>query len=254
MIRNVPFAIAALPLLALAACGDPVTEASVADEDFASESAALEAEPQAVSRAIDAGDFAGLELGAKVEGPQGSEVKTSLSNEMGVLAEVTSYVACPAGMAICNPSASPAGTIYTYVHIVNPGENMAPRTLARTATDEDEAATSIAFMMAAPAFGFTGEAGYSRSEANAAGGQQLDVVVTCEEDGQIFWTITPGEDGNGWASGEPITFYWRSTLPPAGPSPVYSIRTNSANAVGPGPYPAADDSANNACTASSTRA
>ncbi len=248
MIRNFTLATATLPALALAACGDPVTEGSVADEDFALESADRESEVQARSRTIEAGDFAKLDLGAKVEGPQGSEVKTSLSNEMGVLAEVTSYVACPAGMAICNPSASPAGTVYTYVHVVYPGEDRP----SRSGSNGADAEKANAFMMAAPAHGFTGEAGFSRSEAIAAGGQQLEVVVTCEEDGQIFWTINPGADGEQWTTGEPLTFFWRSTLPPAGPSPVYSIRTNGVTAIGPGPYPAASETATNACTASST--
>lgn len=243
--------IIALSALALAACGDPVTDRSIADEEPSTAGVAVVDEPQAESRPIDAGDLASLDLGARVEGPQGNEVSTSLSNELGVLAELVSYVACPAGMAICNPSAAPQGTVYTYVHVVNPGENMNSRGGDGNSPGED-AERSMVFMMAAPAHGFTGEAGYSRAEASAAGGSQVEVQVSCEEDGQIFWTVNLGDE-NGWTSGEPITFYWRSTLPPTSPAPVYSLRVNGVTAVGPGPYPAEDPAAPNACMASSTR-
>lgn len=243
--------IIALSVFAVAACGDPVTDRSIADEEPLAQVAAEEDGGLAESRTLEAGDLAGLDLGGRIEGPQGNEVKTSLSNELGVLAELVSFVACPGGMAICNPSAAPQGTVYTYVHVVKPGENMNTRGGDGNSPGED-AKRPMVFMMAAPAHGFTGEAGYSQAEASAAGGSQVEVQVSCEEDGQIFWTVNLGDD-NGWTSGEPITFYWRSTLPPASPAPVYSLRVNGVTAVGPGPYPAEDPAASNACMASSTR-
>lgn len=244
-----PFLIA--PVLLLAACGDPVGE-RVEDVSNDLEVATTDGEAEALSRAIEPGDFADLELGAKFVGPQGPEVKTSLSNEAGILADITSYVACPAGMDVCDPATAPEGTVYTYVHIVYPGEDMDPTTGAGAGPDDVDVESAVAFMMSAPAYGFTGEAGYSAAEVAAAAGPNAKVVVTCEMDGEIFWTISAGDGGNQWEDAEPITFYWRSTLPPAGPAPVYSIRANNVTATGEGPYPAQNAKATNACTSSST--
>ncbi|QFT77805.1 hypothetical protein [Erythrobacter sp. THAF29] len=243
------------PVLLLAACGDPVGERIDDDLDAVPNDldvATTDGEVEALSRAIEPGDFADLELGARIVGPQGTEVKTSLSNEAGILADITSYVACPAGMEECDPSTAPEGTVYTYVHIVYPGEDMDPRSGAGTGTDDVDVESAAGFMMTAPAYGFTGEAGYSSAEVAAAAGTSVNVVVSCEMDGQIFWTVNAGDGGDQWEDAEPITFYWRSTLPPAGPSPVYSIRANGVTATGEGPYPAENPAATNACTASST--
>ncbi|MBV7267153.1 hypothetical protein KCG45_13255 [Erythrobacter sp. WH131] len=211
--------------------------------------ATTDGEAAALLSAIDPGDFADLELGAKIVGPRGPEVKTSLSNEVGILADITSFVACPAGMETCDPNTAPEGTIYTYVHIVYPGEDMDPTTGAGAGTDDIDIESAAAFMMTAPAHGFTGEAGFSKAEAVAAAGSSINIVVTCEEDGQIYWTANAGDGGDQWEDAEPITFYWRSTLPPAGPAVSYAIRANGASASGEGPYPAKDDNATNACTA-----
>lgn len=239
------------PFLLLAACGDPVGErADEVPNDL--DVATTDGEAEVLSSAIEPGDFGELELGAKIVGPQGPEVKTSLSNEAGILADITSYVACPAGMEQCDPATAPEGTVYTYVHIVDPGEDMDPRTGAGIGTDDIDVESAAAFMMTAPAYGFTGEAGYSSAEVMAAVGTSVNVVVTCEMDGQIFWTVNAGDGSDQWEDAEPVTFYWRSTLPPAGPSPVYSIRANDVTATGEGPYPAPDAGASNACTASST--
>ena len=244
------------PLLLLAACGDPAGDRSNLDEVEPATTdldvSTTDGELAAMSRAIDAGDFADLQLGAKIVGPRGPDVQTSLSNEAGIFADITSYVACPAGMESCDPATAPEGTVYTYVHIVYPGEDMDPSTGAGTGPDDVDVESAAAFMMNAPAHGFTGEAGYSSAEAVAAAGSSINVVVTCELDGQIFWTVNAGDGGDQWEDGEPITFYWRSTLPPAGPAPNYSIRANDVAAIGEGPFPAPSDMASNACTASST--
>lgn len=233
-------------LLALGACAE-------ADNDAAElEVATTDGEANALARAIEPGDFADLALGAKIVGPRGPEVKTSLTNEAGTFADITSYVACPDGMDVCDPANAPEGTIYTYVHIVYPGEDMDPTTGAGEGTDDADIETASAFMMSAPAHGFTGVAGFSKAEAIAAAGERVEVVMTCEDDGALYWTVNAGDGGNQWEDAEPLTFYWQSTLPPAGPANSYAIKANDVTANGEGPYPAADPDAINACTAPST--
>ena len=63
------------------------------------------------------------------------------------------------------------------------------------------------------------------------------------------WTVSAGDGGDQWGQGEPLTFYWQSTLPPAGPSDQYRLSANYTAATGAGPYPAASDTATNACLA-----
>ncbi len=240
------FLIASPLVLALAACG------GTADDTAELEVATTDGETEALASAIDAGDFADLSLGAKIVGPRGPEVKTSLSNEAGNLADITSYVACPADMDVCDPKTAPKGTIYTYVHIVFPGEDMDPTTGSGEGADDTDIESASAFMMSAPAHGFTGNAGFSKAEAIAAAGEGVEVVTTCEENGALFWTVNSGDGGNQWEDAEPLTFYWQSTLPPAGPANSYAIKANDVTANGEGPYPAADPEVTNACTAPST--
>ncbi len=228
--------------LAIAACGGP-------DEDAAElDVATTDGEAAALADAVEPGDFADLELGAKIVGPQGPEVKTSLSNEGGVLADITSYVACPAGMEECDPATAPEGTIYTYVHVVYPGEDMDPTTGAGDGPDDVDVEMATAFKMVAPALGFTGMAGFSKAEAISAGGEKMQVVVTCDATGALIWTVNAGDGGDQWEDAEPMTFYWQSTLPPAGPAPHYEIHANEVSAVGDGPYPGPDAQASNACS------
>ena len=199
--------------------------------------------------ALEPGDFADLELGAKIVGPQGPEVKTSLSNEAGILADITSYVACPAGMEECDPATAPEGTIYTFVHQVFPGEDMDPSTGAGEGPDDVDVESATGFKMTGPAHGFTGMAGFSKAEAVAAAGDSVQVVITCDADGSLIWTVNAGDGGNQWEDAEPLTFYWQSTLPPAGPAERYEIRANDVSGTGNGPYPAAAAEATNACLA-----
>ncbi|RGP40710.1 hypothetical protein BPTFM16_00998 [Altererythrobacter insulae] len=239
----------ALPITlatALAACGE--NEYEMAELEVAT----TDGETEALARALEPGDFADLNLGAKIEGPRGPEVKASLGNEVGNLADITSYVACPEGMEVCDPKTAPEGTIYTYVHIIYPGEDMDPMTGSGDGPDDIDIEEANAFMMAAPAHGFTGNAGFSKAEAVVAAGPMVDVVVTCEENGAIFWTVNPGDGGNQWEDAEPLTFYWQSTLPPAGPATAYSIRANDVTGIGEGPYPAKNPEHSNACTSLST--
>ncbi|MEE4200684.1 hypothetical protein [Erythrobacter sp.] len=241
MIRPYPtLACLAASALTLAACD--------AEEESAElEVATTDGEAAALANAVDPADFAELELGAKIVGPQGPEVKTSLSNEAGILADITSYVACPAGIDPCDPASAPEGTVYTYVHIVYPGEDMDPSTGAGDGPDDADIEMATGFRMIAPALGFNGVAGFSNAEAIAAAGDGVEVVVTCDDAGALIWTVNAGDGGNQWEDAEPLTFFWQSTLPPAGPAAHYEIRTLEASGAGEGPYPGPDADASNAC-------
>lgn len=224
---------------ALAACS---AETEPEDNTLVAENEELEVAVEALEQ----GDFADLELGAKIVGPQGEEVKARLTNETGAFADITSYVACPAAMTECDPATAPEGTIYTYVHIVYPGEDNDPTTGSGDGVDSSDVETTEAFRMTMPSHGFTGGVGFSQGEAEAAIGKPMLIVASCHEQG-IAWTVEEGDGGNQWGQGEPITFYWQSTLPPAGPANAYEVFANYTAAGGPGPYPAARDGATNVC-------
>ena len=226
--------------LALAACSN---EAEVEeDTDLAAEPE----EAEVAAEAIPFKDFADLELGAKIVGPQGDEVISRFSNETGAFADVRSYVACPAGMDPCDPATAPESTIYTYVHVVYPGEDNDPDTGSGTGNDASNVETMESFRMTMASHGFNGVAGFSRAEAVNALGDIGTIVINCHENG-IDWTVEEGDGVNQWGQAEPITFFWQSTLPPAGPADAYEVFANYTSAIGPGPYPAASDGATNAC-------
>ena len=233
-----------MALLALAACSGEVDDNETSDLDRVES----DGQAEAAIEALPAGDFMDLQLGAKIVGPQGPEVKSRLMNAEAAFADMTSYVACPAGMDPCDPATAPEGTVYTYVHIVYPGEDNDASTGSGAGNDSSNVETTEAFRLIMPAHGFTGRAGYAKDEAQAAIATS-DIVITCHDQG-LAWTIEEGDGGDQWAQGEPITFWWQSTLPPAGPSDAYEIFANYTAAQGAGPYPAASDSATNACTVS----
>ncbi|WP_271077921.1 hypothetical protein [Aurantiacibacter sp. MUD61] len=234
-----PAAVSALTL-ALAACGD---EPAV---DETTELAAEDEDVEVAAQSRDVTDFADLELGAKIVGPQGPEVKSRMVNAEAAFADITSYVACPLGMDPCDPATAPEGTIFTYVHIVYPGEDNDPSTGSGDGNDSSDVETMESFRMTMPSHGFTGVAGYSIAESEAAVGEIGTIVISCHEDG-IAWTVEEGDGGDQWEQAEPITFFWQSTLPPAGPSEAYEVFANYTAAQGPGPYPAADETVTNAC-------
>ena len=181
----------ALPLaLMLASCGpdadDPPTDLETAESDGAAE---------ALARNIEAVDFLDLTLGAKIVGPQGTEVETALSNPEGNFADMRSYVACPADMSECDPATAPEGTVYTYVHVVYPGEDNEPDSGSGEGADSSDVERATAFRMTRPATGFTGAVGYSKNEAMAAIGAKAEVVVTCN-DGALVWTVSAGDGGD----------------------------------------------------------
>ena len=231
--------------LALAACSENADEQAVTDLNRVE----TDGEAEAAAEALTAGDFAALRLGAKIVGPQGDEVSGALGNAEGNFADIRSFVACPAGMDPCDPATAPEGTIYTYVHVVYPGEDNDPDTGDTSANTSSDVERATEFRLMMPAHGFTGDAGYSKAEAMAAIGAKADVVVTCHQGG-LVWTVNAGDGGNQWEQAEPLTFYWKSTVPPAGSSDAYAIFANYTAAEGPGPYPAANGGARNACEAS----
>jgi hypothetical protein len=243
--RNL-FGLSALAI-ALAGCSAEPTPSEVRDQEVTDLNRAdTTSEAVAKAKAMPAGDFTELRLGAHLGGGKAEGVTTAMTNDAGSFADLRSFVACPAGMAACDPATAPAGTVYTYVLVVYPGgDNAAAKGVGSQNTASDiERATSLRMTM--PAHGFTGNAGYAKPEALAAIGPKADVVVTCDA-GKIVWTVSAGDGGNQWEQKEPLTFYWQSTLPPAGTAKAYAFGADSTEAVGSGPYPAATEGVANAC-------
>ena len=189
-------------------------------------------------RSLVAAGFAELNLGPKIEGPQGSEVEDTPMFEGRELYRIESYVACPAfdpdasgeddGAAsaattiednVCDPSTRPAGTIYTYVHQVTPLEGSDGPTTA--------------FRMTAPATGFDNTVGFDRAQAEAALGEGYTVDIEIENR-RLVWRI---EKSDGWNAGETMTFFWRSTLAPEGPGEGYCLDNQEGCAAATGPLP-----------------
>ena len=239
LLRPALAAFAAISTVACASEPDP--------DDVDIDVATTDGEAEAMAREIPAGDFADLPLGAKIVGPRGPEVKVRLSNEAGAFADMTSYVACAGGVDPCDPNNVPAGMPFTYVHTVYPGEDNDPTTGSGAGADSSDVESATRFMMTQPAHGFTGDAGFSVAEVISAVGNRARVVVTCV-DGGLAWTIDAGDGGNQWEQGEPITFWWQSTEPPAGPAKAYAIKANNVTATGEGPLPAPAEGGSKGCT------
>ena len=180
-------------------------------------------------RTLVAADLDLSKLGAKIVGPQGSEVETQLASTNRQFGTMTSYVACPEGTEDCNPATMSEGTLYTYVHsitlldepITQPSEGPAaieaPPTLFRTT----EAVS-----------GFDGAIGYLRGEAEAALGAS-DAISVSVEAGRLTWRVRQGV----WKPGATITFWWRSTMPPQGPAEAYLFEIDGNQVSATGPFP-----------------
>jgi hypothetical protein len=239
------FAVSALAL-SLAACSDPTPD-TVQDRQVTDlNSVNTDGKAAAQAKALPAGDFTELRLGGKIRGPQGFELIGAMANDSGSFADLRAYVACPAGTIVCDPKTQPEGTVYTYAFVVYPGGDNDPASgigANNTASDIERA---TAFRMVMPAHGFTGNAGYAKSEALAAIGPKADVVISCDHGG-LVWTVSAGDGGNQWEQKEPLTFYWQSTLPPAGSAKAYVFDADSTFSTGSGPYPVAKEGAQNAC-------
>lgn len=204
--------LAALPLVLLAACSQsPEAPTPTPSTVVTPEVSRTPDKPHTLVPA----DFTALKLGARLTG---SETSGAFVSDRQTLAEVSSYVACPEGVVACDTKALPPGTIYTYVHTVVPGKTVASATLFRTAR---------------PAAGFANGVGYDNDQAAAALGPDGQIDVSADN-GALVWRVIGGD---GWKAGEPITFYWQSTLPPASPADAYLVETDGSVAIGSGPFP-----------------
>jgi hypothetical protein len=228
--------------LALAACSDDPTPREVQDQEV-TDLGKVDSNSEAIAKAksIPAGDFTEFTLGGRTV-----EKTVAMANSAGSFADLRSFVACPKGMDPCNPKTAPEGTVYTYVMVVYPGGDNDDDTGIGSHNTASDIERATAFRMTMPAHGFTGKAGYAKPEALAAIGPKADVVVSCDA-GKIVWTISAGDGGNQWEQKEPLTFYWQSTLPPAGSASAYAFDADSTEATGSGAYPAAKQGAKNAC-------
>ena len=209
----------ALPcLVSLAACGSATPEPEASPEP-----------KQVVTgpRTLIAAGFGELELGAKIEGPQGPEVTDKVGGPDGDLFEIVSYVACPDSAddammdssASCVPSERGPDTIYTYVH--------------RVTLSDGVSGPVAAFRMSAPATGFNNAVGYDRDQAEAAFGADYTVDIAIENE-RLAWRI---EVSDGWEAGETMTFFWRSTVPPEGPGEGYCVDIEGECVAATGPLP-----------------
>lgn len=172
-----------------------------------------------------------LTLGARIVGPVGPEVNTSLVNATGdSLGDLESSVSCPAGFAACVPPTNPPGTIYTYVHDVTPGvdsTNNAPFLPQPPVVPFNDVTE---FSLGFDAAGFNGVAGFSFSGAADAGGT---FGIELLSDGSLVWTA----NGTYWGTGEKIAFFWQTTQPPSGPGGVYEASNGITSGTGAGPLP-----------------
>lgn len=210
-------AFAALATLAAGACGDPAEEA---DEPLAVATPAVSQGP----RRLIAEPLNLAALGPRIAGPQGEEVESAIEG----VGTMVSYVACPAsvGSETCDPASLPDDTLYTYVHQV---------TLAEDRTGEGLGDARV-FRTIEPAPGFALTIGYDTDAAEAALGEGYDIRTEIE-DGELIWRVVAGD---GWQAGETLTFYWRSTLPPAGPAEAYGLEVDGVESVAGGPFPLPD--------------
>jgi hypothetical protein len=112
------------------------------------------------------------------------------------------------------------GTNYTYVHTVNP--SLDNNQLLNTQFNIN---------------GFTGTAGWSFSDAFAAGGAGDDTDFDISDFDQLSWksNIPPGF---GWDAGESISFFFVSTRPPTiGDYNLIGLESGTAQSFQPSPVP-----------------
>lgn len=232
-------ALAALPLLVLADCS---SEPEPAPSPTPSATMAAE-------RTLVASGFDRAMLGARIEGPEGSEVEAEVAAGGKTIGTVTSYVACPARTATCDPATMPEGTIYTYVHRIAlalpPSPTPAPTPLPTASGTTEPAAPPVAeigptfFRMTRPAPGFNLSVGYDMEQAEAALGDPDALTVKLDQN-QIVWRVT---GGSGWKPGATITVWWQSSEPPAGPQRAYQLQVSGQPGTARGPFPAEENSA-----------
>lgn len=197
----------------------------------------------AAPRTLIAADLDLATLGAKIEGPQGTDPEVAVMAGGKEIARIVSFVACPGGMKTCVPATLPEGTVLTYVHTivpasVEPAGTPSPRPTGTDTALPAEVPPSL-FRMTRAAPGFRGGVGYSRGEAQVALGAPDPITVTVD-DGQLIWRVTAGP---GWKPGAPVTVWWQTTAPPAGPQEAFQLELASDTAKVRAPFPAAEDKA-----------
>lgn len=208
--------------LALAACGEKEPEVAPTPTPTV-------AQPRALAPA----DLDLSTLGARIVGPQGDEVETLLSAGNREIGKMVSFVACPEGVTECVPGDMPADTIYTYVHQVTLADAPQVEDQPEDGPEVLESPPTL-FRMTNEAHGFNRAVGYSNAQAlNALGSE--DAISITSDGGRLIWRVTEGE---GWKPGSTITFWWQSTLPPAGPSDAYLLEIDGNQAAAKGPFPA----------------
>lgn len=184
-------------------------------------------------RTLAAADLDLATLGARIVGPQGPEVETVLSAGNLEIGKMVSFVACPKDTADCLPAEMPEGTIYTYVHQVTLAE--AEGEAEEQPADGPEVVENppTLFRTTERVHGFNGAVGYSNAQAMEALGSEDAIAITID-DGHLIWRVV---EGQGWAPGTTLTFWWQSTLPPDGPSDAYLLEVEGNQAIARGPFP-----------------
>ncbi|WP_375289799.1 hypothetical protein [Qipengyuania sp.] len=191
----------------------------------------------AAPRTLVAADFDPWALGAKIVGPQGTDPEFDVRADGEIFATITSYVACPAQMAECDPEALPEGTKLTYVYTIVPNGPTSPPAPEPSATDADGAPKEIPpafFRTTKPVSGFAATLGYSRDQAAAALGDEDAITVSVDES-QLIWRVT---GGSGWKADMPITFWFQTTAAPAGPREAFQLEWNDRRSAVTAPFPA----------------
>ena len=187
-------------------------------------------------RTLAAADLDMETLGARIVGPQGPEVETILSTGNREIGKMVSFVACPADVTECEPGEMPEGTVYTYVHQVTLSDDWTQADQPAQGPEVVESPPTL-FRMTQQAHGFTRAVGYSTKQAvEALGGE--DAISITSDDGRIIWRVV---EGDGWKPGTTISFWWQSTLPPAGPADAYLLEIDGNQAIASGPFPAEEN-------------
>lgn len=165
-----------------------------------------------------------LSLGSAIVGPRGPVVEGKFTTDNGfIIGTIDSSVFCPVGIAQADCPSNLVNT-YTYRHTVTPGvDNL------------------TSFTAGFPVSGFTGVAGYSFSESSTADDNgdngDFEIVFNDDTDSTLVWNVADSSNLF-FDSGETITFFWQSTIPPAGPIGSYTISNGSQTVTGIGPAPA----------------
>lgn len=190
---------------------------------------------------ITATDLSTLPLGAKIVGPVGPEVETTISftdpsgNVIGI-ADLISSVSCDARFTTdCSATAVAAfsDVVYTYQHQVIPGMDLPndPPFPAPDSVIQFDGVTE--FRLQFPAHGFLGVAGFDFGQTNAAI-NRVDISIAQLSNGSLVWTLP---NGSNWDTGERITFFWQTTQRPSGPGGAYAASNQTLDGVGNGPIP-----------------